>query len=53
MDKDILQLEKNIGIKFKNVDLLRQAMVHRSYINENKDFERKFIIIPPLILAYR
>lgn len=38
MDKDISQLEKNIGIKFKNVDLLRQAMVHRSYINENKDF---------------
>lgn len=29
--------EKKIGIIFKNKDLLRQAFVHRSYINENKD----------------
>lgn len=38
MVKKITQLEKNIGLKFNNIDLLRQAMVHRSYINENKDF---------------
>ncbi len=31
-------LEKNIGIKFNNKDLLQQSMVHRSYLNENPDF---------------
>ena len=36
---DIESLEKKIKIKFKNKDLLRQAMVHRSYLNENRDFE--------------
>ncbi|MCK5465934.1 ribonuclease III, partial [Candidatus Parcubacteria bacterium] len=36
---DIENLEKKIGIKFKNKDLLKQAMVHRSYLNENRDFE--------------
>lgn len=30
--------EKIIGVSFKNKDLLRQAFVHRSYLNENKDF---------------
>ncbi|MFZ5844951.1 MAG: ribonuclease III [Patescibacteria group bacterium] len=30
------QLQKTIGIKFKNSDLLTQAFVHRSYLNENK-----------------
>jgi len=30
-------LEKLIGIKFKNYDLLRIAFVHRSYLNEHKD----------------
>lgn len=28
------ELEKNIGIKFKNRDLLTEALTHRSYINE-------------------
>ncbi|MCK5123216.1 MAG: ribonuclease III [Candidatus Pacebacteria bacterium] len=37
--KDIESLEKKIGVKFKNKDLLKQAMVHRSYLNENRDFE--------------
>ncbi len=37
--KDIENLEKKIGVKFKNKDLLKQAMVHRSYLNENRDFE--------------
>ena len=31
------KLEKKIGIKFKNQDLLRTAFVHRSYLNEHKD----------------
>lgn len=33
------KLEKRINCKFKNKDLLRQAMVHRSYLNENPKFE--------------
>lgn len=36
--KDFSKLEKKIGIKFKNQDLLKQAFVHRSYINENPSF---------------
>ncbi|MBL7155200.1 MAG: ribonuclease III [Candidatus Portnoybacteria bacterium] len=31
-------LEKKIGIRFNNKDLLQQALVHRSYLNENPDF---------------
>ena len=37
--KDFSKLEKTIKIKFKNKDLLRQSMVHRSYINENPKFD--------------
>jgi len=33
--KDFEKLEKNIKIKFKNKNLLKQAFVHRSYLNEN------------------
>ncbi len=38
-EKDFSKLEKNLGVVFKNKDTIRQALVHRSYINENKDFE--------------
>jgi len=34
-DDKISQLEKKIGIVFKNKDLLLQALTHRSYLNEN------------------
>ncbi|MBI4021868.1 MAG: ribonuclease III [Candidatus Andersenbacteria bacterium] len=34
--KDLSAFEKIIGISFANKDLLRQAFVHRSYLNENK-----------------
>jgi len=37
--KDFSQLEKTIGITFKNPDLLKQAVVHRSYLNEHPEFE--------------
>jgi len=37
--KDFSNLEKQIDIKFKNRDLLIQAVVHRSYINEHPSFE--------------
>ena len=36
---DLEKLEKKIGVKFKNKDLLQQSLVHRSYINEHKNFE--------------
>lgn len=36
---DLSKLEEKIKIKFKNKDLLRQALIHRSYLNENRDFE--------------
>ncbi len=34
-DKDFSHLENKIGIFFKNKNLLIQAFIHRSYINEN------------------
>jgi len=37
--KDISGLEKTLGISFKQKNLLRQALVHRSYLNENPGFE--------------
>jgi len=33
--KDFAELEKKLGIVFKNKDLLTQAFIHRSYLNEN------------------
>ena len=36
--KEFSLLEEKIGVKFKNKDLLTQAFVHRSYLNENSDF---------------
>lgn len=36
--KDVSELEKKIGIKFKNKNLLLQALVHRSYRNEHPNF---------------
>ncbi len=35
---DFTPLEKKLGLKFKNKDLLAQAFCHRSYLNENPDF---------------
>lgn len=34
--QDIKEFEKSIGINFKDANLLTQAFIHRSYINENK-----------------
>ncbi len=31
-------LERELGVTFLNKDLLRQALVHRSYLNEHPDF---------------
>lgn len=32
-------LEQTLGVAFQNKDTLRQALVHRSYLNEHPDFE--------------
>lgn len=39
MENHIDGLEDKIGFTAKNKDLLRQALVHRSYLNEHRDFE--------------
>lgn len=36
--KDIAVFEKKLGVKFKNPDTLLKAFVHKSYVNENRDF---------------
>ena len=33
---DLNGFEKEIGVNFNNKGLLKQAFIHRSYINENK-----------------
>lgn len=35
---DLASLEQAIGVSFSNKDLLKQACVHRSYLNENRKF---------------
>ena len=37
--KNLAALEKELGITMHDQNLLRQALVHRSYINEHPDFE--------------
>ncbi len=38
MERNFNVLEKRLGIKFKNINLLKNALVHRSYLNEHKNF---------------
>lgn len=38
MQKNIAQLEEKLEVKFKDINLLKNALVHRSYLNEHKDF---------------
>jgi len=35
----LAELQKKISIAFKNQDLLKNAFIHRSFLNEHKDFE--------------
>jgi len=37
-DQKLSVLEDVIGFKFKNRDLIKQAFIHRSYLNENRSF---------------
>ena len=38
MEKKLSKLEKKLGIRFNNTNMLRQSLVHKSYINENPSF---------------
>lgn len=37
-EKNFSKIENTIGIEFDNKDILVQALVHRSFLNENRDF---------------
>ena len=37
--KDFSKLEKALDVSFKDKDLLTQAFIHRSYLNENPEFK--------------
>jgi ribonuclease III len=39
MKKGISELEEKIKIKFKNTELLEQAVTHRSFLNENRGYK--------------
>lgn len=36
---DLIKLQKKIGFTFNNESLIKQALVHRSYLNEHPDFK--------------
>ncbi|MDD3098237.1 MAG: ribonuclease III [Candidatus Pacebacteria bacterium] len=38
MDLDFHKIEKKLGLKFNNIDLLKRALTHRSFLNENKEW---------------
>lgn len=37
-EKNFALLENKLGVKFKDINILYQAFVHRSYLNEHHDF---------------
>jgi ribonuclease-3 len=39
-DQNLKHLQRKIKIPFKNVEILKEALTHRSFINENKSVER-------------
>ncbi|MEI6529209.1 MAG: ribonuclease III [Candidatus Falkowbacteria bacterium] len=38
-NQELAKLQKRLGVAFKNDSLLKQALVHRSYLNEHPDFK--------------
>ena len=38
MERDFKKLQKNIGVEFKDEALLTKAFIHRSYLNENSEY---------------
>ena len=43
MISDLAKLEQKLGINFKNKDLLKEALTHRSYLNENPSWGTHFM----------
>lgn len=39
MNANLDNLQEKIGIKFKNINLLKEALTHRSYLNENPGWQ--------------
>lgn len=39
MNSDLDSLQKIIGVQFKNINLLKEALTHRSYLNENPSWQ--------------
>lgn len=39
MAHDIAKVEQMLDVQFKNKDLIREAMTHRSYLNENRRYD--------------
>ncbi len=39
MTANLNNLQKKIGVKFKDIDLLKEALTHRSYLNENPSWK--------------
>jgi ribonuclease-3 len=37
-NNNLVELQKRLDVKFKNLELLKQALVHRSYLNEHPSF---------------
>ena len=37
-DQEYHDLAKQLGVEFANIDLFKQSLVHRSYLNEHRDF---------------
>ncbi len=37
--KDFVKIQKVIGVKFKNEKLIKQAFIHRSFLNENPEIK--------------
>lgn len=38
MSKNAQEFAKKLKLKFKNIELLQEALTHRSYLNENRDY---------------
>ncbi|EKD49850.1 MAG: hypothetical protein ACD_63C00028G0002 [uncultured bacterium] len=38
MERNFNKLEKKLGVTFKNKKLLQQSFIHRSFLNENRNF---------------
>src|SRR3989338_5836451 len=39
IQEKLKNLSKKIKLKFKNLDLLQEALTHRSYLNENRSYK--------------